>query len=76
MKWEREKSWYKTYDYKSGHTYILAEKFSGKTAAMKFAESCGMAVIPQSTVPITDDQREIAILKNEIKEMKETKKTK
>lgn len=72
-KWKREKTWWKTYDYKSGHTYILGEKFTWKTAAMKYAESCGMIVIPKSTVPMSDLERENAILKNEIKALKKKK---
>lgn len=66
-KWERKPMWWKTYDYLTGKTYILAEKFTGKMDAMKFAEECGMRVIGQSTVAITDEQREIAILKNRLK---------
>lgn len=62
-KWNREPSWWKTYDYKSGHTYILGEKFTGKTAAMAYGRQCGMIVIPQSTVPVTDLERENALLK-------------
>ena len=65
-RWDREPKWYKTFDYLTGKTYILAEKFTGKMDAMRFAEECGMRVIGQSTVAITDDQREIAILKNKL----------
>ena len=72
-KWERDKTWWKTYDYKSGHTYILGEKFTGKTAAMKYAESCGMAVLPQSTVPLTDLEYENALLKIETENLKKGK---
>ena len=66
-RWEREATWWKTFDYLSGHTYILAEKFTGKTEAMAYARRCGMAVIPQSTVPISDLERENTLLKNKIK---------
>lgn len=69
-KWDRELSWWKTYDYKSGHTYILGEKFTGKIAAMAYARQCGMVVIPQSTVPVSDLERENALLKKQIEEMK------
>lgn len=72
-RWDRKPTWWKTFDYISGKTYILAEQFTGKTAAMGFARSCGMATLPQSTVPITDDQRKIALLENKIKEMNKGK---
>lgn len=59
--------WWKTYDYLSGHTYILGDKFTSKREAIARAISDGMRVIPQSTVPITDDQKRIAELENYIK---------
>lgn len=68
-KWSREPTWWKTYDYLTGNTYILGKQFTGKTAAMAYARNCGMAVIPQSTVPISDLERENAILRNQVKEL-------
>lgn len=62
--------WWKTYDYLSGHTYILGDRFKSKRDAMARAISDGMRVIPQSTVAITDDQKRIAELENYIKENK------
>lgn len=70
-RWDREPMWWKTFDYISGHTYILGQKFTGKTAAMKYAESCGMAVIPQSTHAITDEEYRRILLENENKELRE-----
>lgn len=69
-RWEREALWWKTFDYKSGHTYILAEKFTGKTAAMAYARKCGMAVIPQSTTPLSDLERENILLRKQIEEIR------
>lgn len=69
-KWGRDATWWKTFDYLSGHTYILAEKFTGKTSAMAYARQCGMAVLPQSTTPISDLERENILLKKQIEEMK------
>lgn len=66
----RKPRWWKTYDYDSGHTYILGKKFVEKREAMSYAISCGMMVIGKSTVPITDDQYKIAILENQLKEKK------
>lgn len=68
-KWNREPTWWQTYDYLSGRTYILGKRFTGKTAALAYARNCGMAVIPQSTIPVSDLERENAILRNRIKEM-------
>lgn len=64
----REPTWWKTFDYLSGHTYILGDKYASKADAMARATSDGMVVLPQSTVAITDDQRRIAELENYIKE--------
>ena len=74
-KWERDEAWWKTYDYKSGHTYILGEKFTGKTAAMEYAKSCGMIVIAQSTVPLSDLEYENALLKTEVANLKKKEGT-
>ena len=68
-RWDREPTWWKTYDYLTGNTYILGKKFTGKTAAMAYARNCGMAVIPQSTQPISDLERENVILRNQIKKL-------
>ena len=62
--------WWKTYDYSSGHTYILGDKFTSKREAMARAIDDGMHVIPQSTVAISDEQKRIAELENYIKEKK------
>ena len=67
---ERALRWWKTYDYKSGHTYILGEQFSEKGQAMSYARGCGMAILAQSTTAITDEQYRIAILENENKELR------
>ncbi len=67
-------SWWKTYDYSTGNTYILAEKFNNKSLAMSYARSCGMIVIPQSTRPITDLERENLVLKAELEMLKSIKK--
>lgn len=64
-----KETWWKTYDYLSGHTYILAEKFTGKTSAMEYAKRCGMAVIPQSTTPLSDMERENILLRKQIEDM-------
>jgi len=72
-RWDREATWWKTFDYLSGHTYILAEKFTGKTAAMAYAKQCGMAVLPQSTTPVSDLERENILLRKQIEEMLKTK---
>ena len=63
--------WWKTYDYKSGHTYILAEQFAEKGQAMAYAKGCGMIILAQSTTPITDEQYRIALLENENKELRD-----
>ena len=68
-RWERVETWWKTYDYLSGHTYILAEKFTGKVAAMVFAKKCGMAVLPQSTVALSDLEYENLLLKKKLEEL-------
>lgn len=69
-RWEREAVWWKTYDYLSGHTYILAKKFTGKTAAIAYAKSCGMVVIPQSTVSLSELEYENLLLKKKLEELK------
>jgi hypothetical protein len=72
----KEKTWWKTFDYKTGHTYILGEKFAEKGQAMQFAKSCGMIILPQSTVSMTDIEYRNAILENENKMLKEQLKKK
>lgn len=67
-RWEREPTWWKTYDYKSGKTYILGEKFTSKTQAMNYARHCGMIVIPESTRPITDEERRKEIELSELRQ--------
>lgn len=64
-----ELTWWKTFDYLTGYTYILGEKFESKGAAIAYAKRCGMTVIPQSTVPLTDLERENLLLKEQIKRM-------
>ena len=66
----KKESWWKTFDYRSGHTYILGEKFSEKSQAMAYAKTFDMAILPQSTVSITDEEYKNAILENENKELK------
>mgnify|MGYP006872988820 CR=1 FL=1 len=65
----KEPVYWKTYDYLSGHTYILGDKYASKREAMARAISDGMRVISQSTVPITDDQKRIAELELRLKEV-------
>lgn len=75
-KGKRSPRWWKTFDYDSGHTYILGEKFAEKGDAIAFAKACGMIVISQSTEPITDEQYRIAVLENENKALREAFKKK
>lgn len=72
-RWERVETWWKTYDYLSGHTYILAEKFTGKTAAMAYAKSCGMAVLPQSTTALSELEYENLLLRKRLEELEHGK---
>ena len=69
---ERTPRWWKTYDYKTGHTFILGEKFAEKGQAMTYAKSCGMIILAQSTTAITDEQYRIALLENENRELRES----
>lgn len=64
----KEKRWWQTYDYLTGNSYILGEKFSQKGQAMAFAKSCGMAVLPQSTRALTDEEKELKILREKVRE--------
>ena len=67
---ERKATWWKTYDYLSGHTYILAEKFTSKAAAIVYAKSCGMVVLSQSTVSLSELEYENLLLKKRLEELK------
>lgn len=71
MRKERALRWWKTYDYKTGHTFILGQQFSEKGQAMAYAKSCDMIILAQSTTAITDEEYRIAVLENENKELRD-----
>lgn len=48
--------WWKTYDYKSGHSYILGEQFQSKADALEYAKKAGILVIGKSTKAISDKE--------------------
>lgn len=61
---EHQPMWYKTYDYLSGYMCILGHKFTSKGAAINYARSRGLLVIPRTTVPLTDLEYENLVLKH------------
>lgn len=53
--------WWQTYDYLTGNSYILGQKFAEKGQAIGYARGCGMAVIAQSTRSLTDEERALKL---------------
>ena len=48
-----QESFWKTYDYKSGKSFILGKMFKSKADALKYARECGFWVIGKSTRKIS-----------------------